>query len=449
MGKMEGKIMANANPSLNVGGKLRNRRGATIVLLAIVLVVLLGMCALVVDLGVAYVATAQLQNTADAAALAGAGKLREGLVHDDAKAEAVIVAAANTVLRDSQLVDPNTDVVVGGWDEVNEQVVPWNETMDAFAVQVRARRTVGSPSGPIPTFFAKIWGIESMDITRTSTAGLQVRRQARAPINAMVVQDGSTSFQNAWSKAINADVELLKLINGVSVEDDAAGMVTFNARLDPTWLKNSSSYKYLYNDYVRNYPEMNQGIKYTTYSGFGRDPDGRPRKTNSEGVADPAGQVRPMVGELTAFDPDNTTDLPEALDAAGKLMKNGNAWGDTDTAAGLNYAIDRLLEHGGSPDGNVIVLVSDGMPHDVRDRYGTYYTDLRKQAAIAAANRAGNAGIRIHTVTLEGTSGANFDFNEGLVRNGGAALRAASADDLHRLLIGIGTIEIGRPRLLK
>ena len=129
------------------------------------------------------------------------------------------------------------------------------------------------------------------------------------------------------------------------------------------------------------------------------------------------------------------------------MLQNGNAWGDTDTASGLNYATDRLIEHGGGPTTEkVIVLVSDGKPHDVR---GTYYTSLRDQAAIASADRAGMAGIKIHTVTLEGTHGVNFDFNEGLIRNGGYALRASDASKLRDLMISIGAIEVGHPSLLK
>ena len=86
------------------------------------------------------------------------------------------------------------------------------------------------------------------------------------------------------------------------------------------------------------------------------------------------------------------------------------------------------------------------MPHDVS---GQSYTDLRKQAAITAADRAGAAGIRIHTVTLQGTQGADFAFNEGLIRNGGYALRAADATKLRDILISVGAIEVGHASLLQ
>ena len=211
-------------------------------------------------------------------------------------------------------------------------------------------------------------------------------------------------------------------------------MVTFNAKLPDSYLQQVG----LYNQY-RLYPGMNEGIKYTTNT------SGVPLKTNEQGVYYRYGLVRPMTGSLTAYDTGNQVNLPWQLDNTSQLVQNGKAWGDTDTSAGLNYATDQLLAQPSSIAKKVIVLVSDGRPHSVVGGYNSPFT----QAAINAADRAGREGIRIHTVTLEGAHGANFVFNEGLVRNGGAALRAANADDLRDLLLGIGAIEIGHPRLLK
>lgn len=412
---------------------IKGRRGAVLVYSAIILVVLLGVSALAVDLGVAYLAHSQLQNVADAAALAGADKYREAFDEAAAKQEAISIAAANRVLGDSQTLNPLLDVKAGSYDSATGTVIPYDETMGGFCVQVTARRTRAS-SNPIPTFFAKVLGINSVDASAGAIARIEIIPSHRDAISAMIVQDGSGSFQNAWSRAIDADTGLITMINTNSTEGDAFGMVTFNAKLDDNSLRNLG----LYNSYSQ-YPGMNEGIKHTT------DSSGYPVKTTVQGIASSSGQVRPMIGPLTAFDPSNHSVVPQALSDAGMLMKNGKAWGDTDTAVGLNYAIDQLTNN---PSGakKVIILVSDGMPHDVR---GSSYTELRKQAAIAAADRAGAADIKIHTVTLEGTDGANYAFNEGLVRNGGMALRAASADDLKDLLIKIGTPDWGTPRLIK
>ena len=415
-------------------GRLFSERGSVIVLAALALLMLLGLSALVVDLGVAYMAAQQAQNAADVAALAGVGKLRDGMDPAAASQEATAVAAANTILRHSVTLSPS-DVKVGAWDAVTRQVVDWDPTATSAAVQVTVRRTQGSLDGPVHTLFAGVLGVDHIEVTRSAIAVMYVSLRPRSALNLMIVQDGSTSFQSAWSKAIDADTELLKLINGVSVTSDSAGMVTFSAALPDWYLSQAglaSSYK--------PYPQANLGIKYTT------DSSGKLRKTNVQGVSDSHGLVRSMTGALTEFDPNNHTQLVTALDTASKLLKNGVAWGDTDTAAGLNYAIDRLLESGNPAAEKVIVLISDGMPHDIN---GSYYTQLRMQAAVDAADRAQSEGIRIHTVTLEGTKGANFDFNESLIRNGGYALRAADADKLRDILISVGKIEVGHPSLVR
>ena len=58
--------------------KRRNESGQTLIMFALGLAVLLGMAALTIDVGLAYVARRDMQNAADAAALAGADVILEG-----------------------------------------------------------------------------------------------------------------------------------------------------------------------------------------------------------------------------------------------------------------------------------------------------------------------------------------------------------------------------------
>jgi Flp pilus assembly protein TadG len=78
--------------------RLKNERGVTLVFVALLLIVLLSVGALVVDLGLIYVARNQLQNAADAGALAGARVLylNDGTaVNPGANQTAVDAAVAN------------------------------------------------------------------------------------------------------------------------------------------------------------------------------------------------------------------------------------------------------------------------------------------------------------------------------------------------------------------
>ena len=55
--------------------RLRNEQGQTLIITVMFLVILLGFCALVLDVGHAYLAQRRLQSSVDAAALAGADSL--------------------------------------------------------------------------------------------------------------------------------------------------------------------------------------------------------------------------------------------------------------------------------------------------------------------------------------------------------------------------------------
>ena len=92
------------------------------------------------------------------------------------------------------------------------------------------------------------------------------------------------------------------------------------------------------------------------------------------------------------------------------------------------------------------------------DSYGstTTVTNQRRANTVTACNTLAALGVRIHTVTLTdedygtyGSGGADFEFNESLVRNGGVAFRTADAQRLMQVLIAVGTIEVGKPNLFK
>ena len=149
----------------------RTRRGAILLVLALVLLVLLGVAALAVDLGQSRLAQAQLQVAADAGALAGANMLDEttdGLeaAHDMALA----MASTNKATGVEVVIAPNPanladgDVVLGTWDADTSTFVPSYDPAAVDAVLVRthadglvpllsraafARDTLGASAGSI------------------------------------------------------------------------------------------------------------------------------------------------------------------------------------------------------------------------------------------------------------------------------------------------------------
>ena len=109
--------------------RLRNQqRGSVIVMTAAILVVLVGMTALVVDLGLLYATRVQLTNVADAAALAGVQELPRN--SDGAYSSAAEYARLNGKTGD------RVDIRV----------------LSGTTVAVKATRTV-------PLMFAQIFGL--------------------------------------------------------------------------------------------------------------------------------------------------------------------------------------------------------------------------------------------------------------------------------------------------
>jgi hypothetical protein len=135
------------------------------------MVTLLVFAALTVDIGYLYIVRCQLQNAADAAALAAAGQLintdvRNRLIEDsrlivDAQRFALLNHAENGKI----VADP--DFIPGHWDEANRRFDPAGVPINA--VRVFARRAE-SNQNPVSLFLAPVIGIHESDVWATATA---------------------------------------------------------------------------------------------------------------------------------------------------------------------------------------------------------------------------------------------------------------------------------------
>lgn len=163
----------------------RGERGAVAVYTALILTVLIGFTALAVDVGHLYGVRNELNNAADAAALAGAHKLFDDagdLTVAAAKAEAARVAKLNRT-GDVMLAETtNFTVKVGHWSfttktfeqkEPAEQLSGWEETsfkdLDGNvnfinAVEVTTKRE------DTPSFFARIFAFDQFLVQSKAVA---------------------------------------------------------------------------------------------------------------------------------------------------------------------------------------------------------------------------------------------------------------------------------------
>lgn len=162
---------------------LKNKRGVAIVYLALLLIVLIGFAALVIDLGYMYVTKSQLQNAADAGALAGASKLNGLFTNYSAHyfAEKFASDPGNKAAGEIVPIKPNYenyaegDTVVGCWNGAFHPTSVLNCT-EANAVKVVARRTTESGPGistnnkQVDIFLGRIFGEQWKKMSTKATA---------------------------------------------------------------------------------------------------------------------------------------------------------------------------------------------------------------------------------------------------------------------------------------
>jgi hypothetical protein len=147
---------------LSGSSRSRDAKGQVIVLVVVALVALLGMCALVIDLGYLYWNQRSLQASADAAALAGAMQLPDAASSVSvAKQFGTGAGAKNSDSRLKSVTETITTkclVSVPGCDPVNAVVVNEDATVSTFFMQVfglnlanvHVRATACSPCGVKP-----------------------------------------------------------------------------------------------------------------------------------------------------------------------------------------------------------------------------------------------------------------------------------------------------------
>ncbi len=166
-----------------------NERGATLVVVGLLLTVLVGFSALAIDIGYLYAARNELQNIADASALAAARKIGmtyQGMTQAEQESyewdKDKIVALVNDVAQKnkaagSAITIAADDVLIGHWAKIwsdNWQEFPKVENLSQpDAVHVIARRdSLANGNGPISTFFARVIGIDTVDVEAKATAAL-------------------------------------------------------------------------------------------------------------------------------------------------------------------------------------------------------------------------------------------------------------------------------------
>lgn len=164
--------------SFSLKALFRGEKAGVAALTAVMLTAMIGLMAAAVDLGMLYAARTEVQNAADAAALAGANTMitpgQDGLVVAQPEvglSTAQQISLANEA-RNRNLALLGEDVTMGVWDfDLGGFTLTGmsGNPDDLTAFQATVRRD-DAANTPVTTFFAGIVGINTVDVTATSVA---------------------------------------------------------------------------------------------------------------------------------------------------------------------------------------------------------------------------------------------------------------------------------------
>ncbi len=186
----------------------RRQRGAVLILVALLLPVLLGLCALAVDVALVFLVRNELQNVADAAALSGAAKLYSGeggpIDEPNFSAAASTAGEAITLNRSIGVELEDVTVASGFWPVHGADGPPVLTTnpgpRDVPALQVTIWRGEGANGGAVPLHFARALGLSSLAVSASAVAAVApVAAVGAGEVFPLVVTE--CLYQQYWNAA--------------------------------------------------------------------------------------------------------------------------------------------------------------------------------------------------------------------------------------------------------
>ena len=383
----------------------------------LMMIPILGLAGLAIDVGRGLLIRQQLQSSSAAAALAGAHTLPDPSYVTVAQSYGSGPGGANPLSGAS-------DVQVTVTGECLTTVTNWGI---ACLAPTGYNALVVTETATIPTYFARVLGVNNLNISATSTAAM--RGSPRAPYNVAIVLDTTASMQ---------DPDTVGNCTSTRVACAIAGIRTLMLDMSPC-PSNLTTCGAATNGNVANavdeisiftYPGLNAGDAQIDYT------QGNPIQssditkymdaTGSTYLTVPYYQILPLGSDYRVSDTTKQTDSDDGLNpnsnlalAAGAVSGTGmQALGGVRTyyAGALEMAQQYLAANStGSRSNaqNVIILLSDGDANapaadlpNASTTSGVYPSSVNEcQQAVARASAAKSAGTMIFTVAY-GSNGS-------------------------------------------
>lgn len=228
------KTLSRAEKSRPAG----DSRGVAVIYIALILLVLVAFVGLAIDIGFMYVAKSQLQNAADAAALAGSARLTgeidsstASFYQSDARQEAWTFACKNKAANQSVYIQTNSslscetppdaselnatansdagDLIVGNWNSTSHSFTraTGSTGLSINALLIKARRTHDSPGGKVGIFFGRVFNFPTMATSASAIAVLTTPPFLALPI-CLPSCDRKTPVDAQWDYDKNENMDM-------------------------------------------------------------------------------------------------------------------------------------------------------------------------------------------------------------------------------------------------
>ena len=219
----------------------KDNRGAVAAITIIMMVVFFALLAIVTDLGHLMLVRNQLQNAADAGALAGAGALYStGTLNwttgQNAATQMVLLNKADTLTL------PNPVVQAGVWNTTwtaataPANLLPQGTSLDAThipAIKVSIQKIAGSNNGPVALTFGQIFGISTVNVGAHATA--IVSPNPGGPFNStlfsnlnLIINGSQNITGSVFSNndlTINGSINISGAVEGANIDINGAGSI--------------------------------------------------------------------------------------------------------------------------------------------------------------------------------------------------------------------------------
>ena len=250
---------------------IRRTEGAAAVIIAITLFVLIGAASLAIDIGQLNTVRNELQNVADAAALAGVAQLIQDqggvAVRDSGKAllAAMQVAQTQSQLQGLPQVDDaaRNDLTIhfGIWDiYAADRSLAWTDLgttcasdSNANAMLVSVKRASGNIFGPVSNLFAQVMGYSTTEVAGTATAYLGYTTAAgtgtvTVPLTLpATVLAGIQTERGSWFARLFAPREAQATANSLTFKD-LGGSTFYQNNLYKPYYDATKAYLYTVNN---------------------------------------------------------------------------------------------------------------------------------------------------------------------------------------------------------